>query len=78
MISMYMRDGFIEIANGWTLTDDFDDLTDRIERLAVWAKENKPLWPIEQSTVKFMIERQIQLSIERGDFAPFIVDANAV
>lgn len=31
---MEVRDGFREIVGGWAATDDFDELTDRIERAA--------------------------------------------
>ncbi len=37
-----IRDGFREIVTGWMLVDDFDDLTDRIERAAEWAKAKRP------------------------------------
>jgi len=67
-----MREGFREIVSGWTLIDDFDDLTDRIERSAVWAKENSPLQPDEQATAAMMIETQIMRGIHRGDFEPYI------
>lgn len=56
---MNMRAGFCEIVNGWMLIDDFDDLTDRIERIAAWTKTNGPLLPDEQATIAFMIECQI-------------------
>jgi hypothetical protein len=54
-----LRDGFREIVTGWMLVDDFDDLTDRIERAAEWTKENGPLAPDEEATVKMMIETQV-------------------
>lgn len=63
-----MRDGFRDIVSGWMLVDDFDDLTDRIERSAVWAKDNAPLLPDETATVQFMIKSQIARGLERGDF----------
>ncbi|RWN78060.1 MAG: hypothetical protein EOS02_09885 [Mesorhizobium sp.] len=50
------------------LVDDFDDLTDRIERSAAWAKDNAPLLPDEAATVQFMIKSQIARGLERGDF----------
>jgi hypothetical protein len=67
-----MRDGFREIVSGWTLIDDFDDLTDRIERAAEWTKANSPLQTDEEATVKLMIEAQIARGIRRGDFEPYI------
>lgn len=54
-----MRDGFRDIVSGWMLIDDFDDLTDRIERSAEWTKVNGPLEPDEQATAEFMIKAQI-------------------
>jgi hypothetical protein len=54
-----MRAGFREIVEGWTLIDDFDELTDRIERSAAWAKANAPLLPDEQATAELMIRAQI-------------------
>jgi hypothetical protein len=62
------RDGFSDIAAGWMMIDDFDDLTERIERLAEWTKANGPLRPVEAATVKFMIESQIARGIRRGHF----------
>ena len=67
-----MRDGFREIVSGWTIIDDFDDLTDRIERAAEWTKANGPLEADEDATVKLMIEAQIARGIQRGDFEPYI------
>jgi hypothetical protein len=67
-----LRDGFREIVAGWMLVDDFDDLTDRIERSAEWAKANGPLLPDEVATVKMMIETQVAKAIRRGDFEPYI------
>jgi hypothetical protein len=60
-----MRDGFREITSGWMLIDDFDDLTDRIERAAEWTKQNGPLEPDEAATVKLMIEAQIARGEDR-------------
>jgi len=54
-----MRDGFNDIVSGWTLVDDWDDLTDRIERSAEWVAANGPLQPDEEATIKLMIESQI-------------------
>jgi hypothetical protein len=56
---MAWRQGFKEIASGWTLIDGIDDLTDRIERAAEWTKSNGPLEPDEEATIKLMIEAQI-------------------
>ena len=67
-----LRDGFRDITVGWTLIDDFDELTDRIERAAEWTKENGPLRPDEEATVRMMIETQIAKGIRRGDFEPYI------
>jgi hypothetical protein len=54
-----MREGFREITSGWMLIDDFDDLTDRIERLARWTKAIGPLEPDEKVTFEMMIQVQI-------------------
>lgn len=54
-----MRDGFRAIVSGWTLYSGMDDLTDRIEEAAKWAKANGPLEADEEATVKMMIEAQI-------------------
>jgi hypothetical protein len=56
---MEMRDGFKEIVDGWMLITGMDDITDRIERAATWTKENGPLLPDEEATIKLMIECQI-------------------
>lgn len=58
---MNLRDGFQDIVSGWLLIDDFDDLTDRIERSATWARANQPLTDDEMATVRLMIDRQIAL-----------------
>ncbi|MCC6172096.1 MAG: hypothetical protein IT481_08710 [Gammaproteobacteria bacterium] len=67
-----MRDGFRDIVSGWMVIDDFDDLSDRIERAAEWSKGNRPLEPDEKATIKFMIESQVARAITRGDFEPYI------
>lgn len=67
-----MRDQFREIVSGWMLIDDFDDLTDRIERAAKWTEVNGPLELDEQNTIRLMIQSQIARGIRRGDFEPFI------
>lgn len=68
MNGLQVRDGFREIVSGWMLVDDFDDLTDRIERSAIWTKENGPLLPDEQATVRAMIGSQFARGLLRGDF----------
>jgi hypothetical protein len=52
-----MRDGFREIAEGWTRVQDWDALTDHIERLAEWAVING-LQPDEAAEVRAMLELQ--------------------
>ncbi len=59
-----MREGFREIISGWMLINDFDYLTDRIEQAAKWTKQNGPLEPDEEATVKLMIECQIAQGLE--------------
>lgn len=59
-----MRNEFHAIVSGWTLHSGIDDLTERIEEAAQWAKENGPLQPDEEKTIKMMIEAQIS----RGGF----------
>jgi len=54
-----LRDGFRDITAGWTVIDDFDELTDRIERAAEWTEQNGPLTDDETATVRMMIEAQI-------------------
>lgn len=66
-----MRAEFMEIVSGWMLISGMEDVTDRIERVAEWAKTNGPLEPREEATVKLMIECQIARGIERGDFEPY-------
>lgn len=61
-----MRDGFREIASGWTLVVDFDAITDRIEALSRWTAGNGPLEPDEQATVQLMIECQIAWAMDEG------------
>jgi hypothetical protein len=64
---MNLRPGFQEIASRWMLSDDLDELTDRIERLATWSETNGPLTNDEQATVLRMIEAQIALAPEISD-----------
>ena len=73
-----MRDGFREIVEGWTLVDDFDDLTDRIERSGEWAQANGGLLADERATINLMIQSQIARGIARGDFEPFLPGPRAV
>ncbi len=54
-----MRDEFRAIVEGWMLIDGLDDLTQRIERVAVWALDNGPLEEDEKATVKMMFDCQI-------------------
>lgn len=72
-----MREGFRAIVSGWTTIDDFDDLTDRIERAARFADRHGPLEADEQATVRMMIEAQVVRGIARGDFEPFIAADDA-
>lgn len=67
-----MRPEFLAIVDGWSLVDDFDDLTDRIERSAKWAEANGPLHEDEQATARLMIQTQVAMGIRRGDFEPYI------
>jgi hypothetical protein len=67
-----LRGGFREIVSGWTLVDDFDALTDRIERAAEWTERNGPLTDDEAKVIKLMIESQVAKGIRRGDFEPYI------
>jgi hypothetical protein len=43
-----LREGFREIVTGCVTIDDFDDLTDRIERSAEWAKANGRFGPMRR------------------------------
>jgi hypothetical protein len=54
-----MREEFRDIVSGWSLIDNVDDLTDKIEEAANWTKTNGPLNEEEQATVRLMIEAQI-------------------
>lgn len=58
-----MRDEFARIISGWTLVSGFAAITDRIEEVARWAKDNGPLLPDEEATVHLMI----QCLIARGE-----------
>lgn len=67
-----MRPGFLAIVDGWSLVDDFDDLTDRIERAAAWIDANGPPLEDEDATIRLMVQSQIAQGIRRGDFEPYI------
>lgn len=67
-----IRPGLLHIVRGWILVLTFEDLTDRIERAAEWAKANGPLTPAEKSEVTSMVTCQVACAIRRGDFEPFI------
>ena len=67
-----IRPGFAAIVSGWTLVDDMDAITEKIEEVEDWMKINSPLSPEEEATVKMMIEYQINIGIRRGDFAPYL------
>ncbi len=54
-----MREEFAAIVSGWTLISGMAAITDRIEEVARWTKENGPLLPDEEATVKLMIRTQI-------------------
>lgn len=54
-----MRPEFREIVSGWTLYDGTLDLDERLERLAVWARDVGILQPDEEATSKMMIEAQL-------------------
>lgn len=59
-----MRSEFKNIISGWMLTDDFNLLSEIIERAAEWTKRNSSLLPDEQAVMTMMIERQIALGLE--------------
>lgn len=67
-----MRKSFLAIVDGWSLTDDVDDLFDRIEQSSKWIDANGPLLGDEVITIRLMIQGQIAMKIRRGDFEPFI------
>jgi len=64
-----MRGDFRDIVGGWMLVDDFDDVTERIERAAKWAKANGPLLPDETATIGWMIKAQFARGLRQGFFA---------
>ncbi len=57
---MNIRNGFKEIIEGWMFIDDSNDLDYRIEEAAKWIKENGPLLPDEEATIKMMINVQFE------------------
>lgn len=61
-----------EVVSGWLLINDFADVTERIEKLADMMKADdvklEDLTDLQRGTVKLMVERQIFLGIEQGDF----------
>jgi hypothetical protein len=63
----HRRPDFDAIVMGWG-SDNFDDLTARIELVALFVGSEGALTEAEDRTVKMMIDRQITLGIERGDF----------
>lgn len=68
------RAEFDAITMGWG-SDDLDDLTARIELAAEWTESiggAVMLSAAEAKIVTAMIERQVQLGINRGDFEPHI------
>ena len=67
-----MRKSFLATVDGWSLTDDVDDLFDRIERSSKWIDANGPLLGDEVVTIRLMIQGQIAMKIRRGDFEPVI------
>jgi wyosine [tRNA(Phe)-imidazoG37] synthetase (radical SAM superfamily) len=70
-----LRPEFSEIVAGWMLIDDFNDLTDRLERLAELIESIGGIDKLsidEHATVRIMIESQIARGVARGDFEPFI------
>jgi hypothetical protein len=56
-----LREGFRAIVAGWMLIDNWNALTERIERVASWVRENGPLEPDEASIMEMMIENQIAM-----------------
>lgn len=71
-----------EIVDGWLLISDFDDVTDRIERLAKLMRDNgvtlEHLDERQRGTSRMMIERQIGMGVMRGDFADCGLPAGTV
>lgn len=61
-----IRPEFAEIVSGWMLIDGMNDLTERIERAAEWTKQNGPLLPVEEITVKMMIIKSLRAALRNG------------
>jgi uncharacterized protein Yka (UPF0111/DUF47 family) len=61
-----MRDDFKAIVGGWMLIDGMEDISDRIERAAVWTEANGPLLPDEDATIQMMIQSQIARGMEEA------------
>jgi hypothetical protein len=68
-----MRDGFREIISGWTLIDDVDDISFRLEELARFSETNGPFEEDELKTIKLMIDVQVARAVRWGYFAPYIM-----
>lgn len=68
------RPEFDSITMGWG-ADSIEDLTARIELAAEWCQALggiAALTPAEKKIVQRMIERQVMLGIQRGDFEPHL------
>lgn len=63
-----MRQEFKDIVAGWTLVNDFNTLTNKIEIAAEWTKANGPLEPDEERVIESMIHTQVALGIEIEGF----------
>ena len=61
-----MREEFSAIVNGWDLISGFNAITDRIEEIAKWQKENGPLQEDEEKIVELMFQCQIARGFEEG------------
>lgn len=65
------RPEFAEIVTGWTLHDDFADITDRIERLARFCRDNGGIaasTEYERTTVALLIQVQCERADNEGKF----------
>ncbi len=56
-----IRPAFAAIAGCWSLIEDFQAITHRLELLAEWTIENGPLSEDETMTIRAMIDLQIAL-----------------
>lgn len=64
-----LRDAFLDISSGWMLIDSYDDITDRIERLAALTKSLggvEALTDDERATVRYLIEVQFVRAAREG------------